>query len=215
MACTHKTNAIRGPMPKIHLKPCSAEFADDEEKNQETPCCNMPECDREATHKAPRDRSLGDYYWFCLEHVQEHNKAWNYFSGMSHIEVEDYIVRSSLWDRPTWRHDNFSGMEDHLHRKSSQTYHFMDKEPEQEQARRHPSIDRHSPEFEALVIMGLEPPLDLSLIKARYKKLVKKHHPDINGGSAESEELLKSINMAYTILKLAYAQFEKLPSQET
>ena len=62
------------------------------------------------------------------------------------------------------------------------------------------------------MIMGLEPPLSLAGIKARYKELVKKYHPDINRDDPKAEELLKSVNMAYTILKLNYEKFEELPS---
>jgi DnaJ-class molecular chaperone len=58
--------------------------------------------------------------------------------------------------------------------------------------------------------MGLAPPVTLDGIKARYKELAKKYHPDLNAACRQSEELLKSINMAYTILKMAYGKFEKL-----
>lgn len=55
--------------------------------------------------------------------------------------------------------------------------------------------------------------MDLKIIKARYKELAKKHHPDLNKGSNKSEELLKEINMAYTILKVAFEKFEDLPQR--
>lgn len=58
--------------------------------------------------------------------------------------------------------------------------------------------------------MGLAPPVDLRLIKTRYKELAKKHHPDLRPDDPEAEELLKRINMAYTILKIAYEKFEKI-----
>ena len=70
-----------------------------------------------------------------------------------------------------------------------------------------------TPEFEALSIMGLEPPITLDGIKARYKELAKQYHPDLNQGDKKAEDLLKSINMAYTILKLSYAKFEKLEAR--
>ena len=68
----------------------------------------------------------------------------------------------------------------------------------------------NTPEHEAMAIMGLKPPLDLSTIKAKYKELVKRYHPDINRGDSKAEEMLKSINMSYTILKLAYDKYEKI-----
>lgn len=38
-------------------------------------------------------------------------------------------------------------------------------------------------------------------IKAAYRKLAKEHHPDLNGGSEESEAKFKQINEAYEALK--------------
>src|SRR6185437_1908858 len=40
--------------------------------------------------------------------------------------------------------------------------------------------------------------------KARYKELVKQHHPDSHGGDKVAEERLKIINQAYTTLKASY-----------
>jgi DnaJ-domain-containing protein 1 len=200
-------------MPKIQLKPRSAEFADDKNTPAERRC-EMPGCPDAGEQKAPRDRSLAGHYWFCLEHVQEYNKAWDFFSGMSQQEIENQIVRSMLWDRPTRRYDGFAALEESLHRKAWQTYNYTDKEPPKEApGKQPPPIDRNTPEFQAMAIMGLEPPLTMKVIKTRYKELAKKHHPDVNGGSQESEELLKSINMAYTILKLSFEKFAELPER--
>ena len=201
-------------MPKIRLKPQSAEFADDKKIKPER-CCDMPGCNIEAAHKAPKDRTLSEYYWFCFEHAQEYNKAWNYFTGLSQRDIEDHIVRSALWDRPTWRYDTFADLENHLRKKAWQTYHHTDKEPPKGDTTGQNSIGYGTPEFEAMAIMGLEPPLTLTNIKTRYKELVKKHHPDINrDDQKKAEELLKSINMAYTILKLAYEKYEQLPEEK-
>ncbi len=38
-------------------------------------------------------------------------------------------------------------------------------------------------------------------IKARFKELVKIHHPDANGGDSRSEEKLREILQAYNYLK--------------
>lgn len=37
-------------------------------------------------------------------------------------------------------------------------------------------------------------------IKAAYRKMAKKYHPDLNGGSAEAEAKMKEVNEAYNIL---------------
>jgi DnaJ-class molecular chaperone len=53
---------------------------------------------------------------------------------------------------------------------------------------------------DALATLDLEQPYTRAELKRRYITLVKRHHPDANGGSKESEERLKSINQAYTYL---------------
>ena len=63
-----------------------------------------------------------------------------------------------------------------------------------------------------MALMGLEPPLDEEEIKRRYKELVKKHHPDRNKGCADSEDLLKEINMAYTVLKESFQRYKDIES---
>ncbi|MCC6598238.1 MAG: J domain-containing protein [Alphaproteobacteria bacterium] len=179
----------------------------------------MPGCREAAEHRAPKDRGLGTHYTFCLEHVREYNKAWNFFEGMSPHEVEEHMHKSLYGDRPTWAYGVNGDAEEALYRKAWQTHNFTDKEPppsgrRKESARQQGFGERKdAPEHEALAIMGLEPPVVLAEIKTRYKMLAKKHHPDLNGGCIKSQELLKQINMAYTILKLAYQKFEELPDR--
>ena len=50
--------------------------------------CDHPDCAEAGEHRAPRDRGLKEYYWFCLEHVRAYNAAWDYFRGMSATEIE-------------------------------------------------------------------------------------------------------------------------------
>ena len=71
-------------------------------------------------------------------------------------------------------------------------------------------VESGTPEFEALAIFGLSPPLNLEDIKTRYKELAKKHHPDLNKGCQKSEEQLKKVNMSYTVLKLAFQKFGQI-----
>lgn len=196
-------------MPRIHLKPFSPEYADGSGKAEEAARrCDMPGCAAGGTHKAPKSRSLSDYYWFCYQHVEEYNRAWDFFSGMSQKDIEGQIVRSTLWDRDTRRYDGMAALEANLYRKAWQTYHFTEKKPPKEKTT--VGISSDSPEFQAMAIMGLEPPLAMTTIKMRYKELVKKYHPDVNRDDPGAEELLKSINMAYTILKIACEKYEKM-----
>jgi hypothetical protein len=196
-------------MPRINLKPNSPHFAEDGKAAEAPPrCCDMPGCAEAGEFKAPKDRGLNQYYYFCLPHVQEYNKAWDYFSGMSAADVEAQIFKANIWDRPTRRFDNFANLEEMLRRKAGEFRADPGETRQQERPKTPPPGAAATPEFEAMAIMGLEPPLSLAAIKTRYKALVKKHHPDVNQGDAQSGELLKSINMAYTILKAAYEKYE-------
>ncbi|HPD82850.1 MAG: J domain-containing protein [Alphaproteobacteria bacterium] len=202
-------------MPKINLKPNSPEFADPKRPKSKIKYCEMPGCPGEGTFRAPRDRSLTNHYWFCQDHIEEYNRAWNFFDGMNQKEVEDHILKSMFGDRPTWRYD-VDGLAAENLRRQAWEFHGMGYTDDnsyrawQEYQENQNKVDSTSPEFEALAIFGLEPPLNLDDIKRRYKELAKKYHPDLNKGCAHSEEQLKKVNMSYTVLKLAFQKFDQI-----
>lgn len=200
-------------MPRINLKPKSAEF-EDRSTGKSQQHCEMPGCTERAEYKAPKDRGLNEYHQFCLEHVREYNRAWDFFEGLSDTEIHEHMTNSLYGDRPTWKYGVDGNMEEALYRKAWQAYGRREGPQPGHERRKSGNFNAGrggAPELEALALMGLEPPLTLKDIKTRYKTLVKKHHPDLNRGCKKSEDLLKRINMAYTVLKLAYKQFEKLP----
>lgn len=175
-------------------------------------------CAAHGEFKAPKHRGLNEYYYFCLTHVQEYNKAWNFFSGMSDDEVQDHVLKSMYGFRPTWKYGVNGDAADVLRDKAWSFQYGSDHESRADDQERRKKNFReqfsgNSPEFQALAIMGLEPPVELDAIKKRYKELAKKYHPDLNKGCPQSEELLKTINMSYTILKVAYEKFEDLPDR--
>lgn len=165
--------------------------------------CDHPGCPELGEYRAPRSRDrLDQYYWFCLEHVRDYNKAWNYYAGMSDAEVEDDLRRSTTWNRPTWRFGLGDGdTRSQAFRRVRDPFGIFedDEADDRRPGSNRPSV--HSPEGRAFAIMGLEPPVTLDELKRRYKELVKKHHPDANGGDRAAEERLKSINEAYTTLR--------------
>jgi DnaJ-class molecular chaperone len=55
--------------------------------------------------------------------------------------------------------------------------------------------------LDALDALGLEEAATLSQVKARYKELVKRFHPDTNGGDRGKEERLKQVIRAYGHLR--------------
>ncbi|MEQ9326560.1 MAG: J domain-containing protein [Rhodospirillales bacterium] len=166
--------------------------------------CDHPECAAMGEFRAPMSRdNLNQYYWFCLDHVREYNKAWNYYAGMSDDEVEASRRRDVSWDRPTWP----LGLLGATGR--SQRFHFLDDPfrlfPEDGETRI--GGDRHSDsrllkpeEKQALDTLGLKAPVTRADVKLRYRELAKKYHPDLNGGDRIAEERLKRINQAYNTL---------------
>ena len=55
----------------------------------------------------------------------------------------------------------------------------------------------------ALDVLGLDETADGPAIKAQYKTLVKRFHPDANGGDRSFEDRLRDIIKAHDVLKSA------------
>lgn len=175
------------------------------EPKSETRACDHPGCAAEGAHRAPKDRSrLNEYYWFCLEHAREYNQAWDYYAGMSPDEIEKEMRRDTTWQRPTWPMGKW-GKHERVLRASvvrGMGFEFSDTAPDDELERRRRFAE--TPEGAALAVLDLTPPVDFTEIKIRYRELVKQNHPDSHGGDKHAEERLKRINQAYTTLKACY-----------
>ena len=165
----------------------------------DTGCCAVSGCRTEATHKAPKSSDeLDRYYWFCLEHVREYNASWDFYAGMDQTQIEAHRRQDVTWRRPTWplgtrqAGDLTSGrlpFED--------PFELLEKRTASRGGTNEPrnKIDK------ALEILGLSAPLSADDAKARYIQLVKRLHPDANGGDMTAEERLKLVNEAYSTLK--------------
>jgi DnaJ-domain-containing protein 1 len=162
-------------------------------------------------YRAPKGRErLNEYFWFCLDHVREYNKAWDYYAGMSEREIEQHLRSDVTWQRPTWPMGFWKARERVMHDEAMRQYGFHD--AGESKARNGgnghyaggAANRMRTPEEEALTVLDLAPPVDFPQIKARYRELAKIHHPDINGGDKTAEETLKRINQAYTTLKASY-----------
>ena len=162
--------------------------------------CDAPGCERCGEYKAPKspDR-LGEYFWFCLEHVREYNRGWNYCRDMSENDIEHTIRHATTWERPSWpfgtRRRQDAGMAGTRIRDDFEVLGFGSRAAGRKASGMPPE------QVQALSVFGLDPPVTLDEVKARYKRLVKMTHPDRNGGDRAAEERLKSINEAYTTLR--------------
>ena len=193
---------------RVKLKEKSPEFADERKSDRtRARACDMPGCREAGEHKAPKDRGLREYYFFCTQHVAEYNAAWDFFDGMSQADIENHIRQSMFGDRPTWVYTAAPDWEETLRARAQSYRDFSDDPPKREKPQGPNNI---SPEQDALEIMGLTPPVSFDKIKERYRTLMKTHHPDRNQGDKESEEIVKRVNMAYTILKAAHEKYETI-----
>jgi hypothetical protein len=163
--------------------------------------CDHPGCAAGGDFRAPRSRaSLDLFYWFCLIHVREYNAAWNYYAGMSEKEIEAEIRNDTVWQRPTWPLGSRYGTQGAHIRDDFGVYgNDGEAEASRQRNKRPPSAEEA-----ALIVFEIEPPFTLVRLKARYKELVKLHHPDSHGGDKAAEEKLKVINQAYSTLKTSY-----------
>jgi hypothetical protein len=139
---------------------------------------------------------LNQYYWFCLNHVRAYNASWDFYKGMTATEIEDEIRRSTTWQRQTWPLGTKTGNKHFTFSMHDPLGVFEEEAEEMKKARTRPP----SPEEEALRVLGLTEMPSVATLKACYKKLVKKHHPDANGGDKDAEETFKQISLAYKAL---------------
>lgn len=146
-------------------------------------------------YRAPKSpATLRDYHWFCLEHVREYNRHWNYFDGLDEADIEVIRRQDAVWHRPSWplgaRPAAFTAAVNGF---SDPVGALGEGEPAA-------SSRPRTPRDKALEKLGLDCNASLAERKARYRELVKRHHPDTNGGCKLAEERLKGINEAYRYL---------------
>jgi hypothetical protein len=170
--------------------------------------CGAPGCRLQGEYRAPfaRDR-LDQYRWFCLEHVRDYNKKWDYFAGLDASEIERHIRADTTWRRPVWplggRRNGGPQIHDPLGLREEAG---LDEKPP---PRMDGSEQLTPAERNAMGVLELSWPTTLADVKSRYKELVKLHHPDANGGARDAEEKLKRINAAYSTLRAS----EHLPAE--
>jgi DnaJ-domain-containing protein 1 len=173
--------------------------------------CDHPGCRESGEFRAPRSRTaLDEFYWFCLEHVRAYNAAWDYYRGMSAEEIERARRNDIVGDRPSWP----LGVRGHDFRVDPEQIkaafaRLFGEEFAEKRAEAPPPKRFQTEEEKALAVLDMPVTATPEELKARYKELVKRHHPDSHGGDKDMEERLKSINQAYSFLK-ARAQSEKL-----
>jgi len=195
---------------RIRVKPDQ-----DRRLRTDLPGCQWPNCAAPGTHRAPKGRLRASEYWrFCLDHVREYNNSYNFFAGMSDDAIARYQKDDVTGHRPTWKMGSLGGKRTRSSRADFREPGWAAQDPFGlfgEAATRGGGHARPSNEGRkilnaqrrALDVLGLEPDAKRADIKAKFKILVKRHHPDANGGDRGSEDRLREIIAAYNYLKSA------------
>ena len=173
--------------------------------------CDHPSCHEKGEYKAPKDRRLKEYYWFCLKHVQEYNAKWNYYAGETPEEEAEQVKRKmhfnrkfqskvhyqfgyDLWDDAEFFDRGYARNTDSNEEYSRDGIYFTVQE-------------RQYIRVLEMNIRDITP----DSLKKQYKKMAKKYHPDINHDDEKAEEKFKQISAAYHALK---DKFDRLPNYD-
>ena len=185
---------------KIRVKP-----GKDRRPKTGGPQCQWAGCKEKATHRAPKGRENEREYWrFCLAHVRQYNQSYNFFKGMNDASVMAYQKDAITGHRPTWmmgtgktrvRADfrDFGAGGD--------PFGLFGEGLRAEQKARAETRPVRNAERKALDTLGLDAGATKHQVKTRFKELVKRHHPDANGGDRSTEDRLVEIIQAYNYLK--------------
>lgn len=181
--------------------------------------CDHPGCREAGVYRAPKGRDRENEYWhFCLEHVRAYNQSYNFFSGMSDEALRAYERDAHVGHRPTWSMGRNGGPSAEARNKADRrrganrgwasgfefddAFHMFDEEGGP-RAKAEPKRELKKVEMKSLEAMNLSAGATPDEIKARYKELVKRLHPDANGGDRSTEDKLREIIQAYNYLRSA------------
>ena len=170
--------------------------------------CDHAGCRAAASTRAPKSRDLmAEHYWFCQPHAAEYNRNWNFFAGMSEGEVLARMTEDqTTGGRPTW-----SVKSGGRNREAAASRGFFrdafgifgpDKTREND-ARAAYEKRLGKMERGALADLDLDATADGPAIRVRYTELVKRCHPDANGGDRSAEHKLQRVIKAYKTLQKA------------
>ncbi len=171
------------------------------------PCAHAG-CQAPGEFRAPHGRGAsfdgpGDWQWLCLDHVRAFNSGYNFFSGMSPEEISEAQNPYGGWDRETRafatgggdRPPRWADFTDPLDAIGARFRRATADDPRRD-GRELSQADRRS-----LKLLGLGVDADRRALRQRYADLLRRYHPDHNGGDRSHEKALQAVIEAYTQLK--------------
>ena len=170
--------------------------------------CDHPGCRLAGTTKAPKSRDMmNEHYWFCTAHAAEYNRSWDFFAGMNESQIRAHQAKSVGGDRPTWAFGASRNSREAAAARTRSERDFNDpfgmfaaqkRKSESAPERKLGKLERN-----ALADMDLDISADAEAIRTRYIELVKRCHPDTNGGDRSAEHKLQRVIKAYAVLRKA------------
>ncbi len=172
--------------------------------------CDEPGCREAGEFRAPlapgNFDGPGAWRWLCLDHVRAFNAGYNYFRGMSADEIAEAQTPFAGWERETRafttsgadRPPRWADFSDPLDAISGR---FRATMPQDRQDGRALSVENRRD----LKTLGLNIDADRRALRTRYSELVRRYHPDRNGGDRSHERALTEVIAAYGRLKGATA----------
>ena len=158
--------------------------------------CDQFGCEKKGEFKAPKSINSKEKYNFCLEHVKEYNKRWDYFAGKSQSEIYQFLKNEMYQNKPT---KPMSYKISHNVNFEFNFGNFFNVNKNYSKNIQNKNVDEKI--LKALNLFKLKTPLKIDKLKKRYNELVKKNHPDLHGGDIKKNNLLKKINNYYKILQ--------------
>lgn len=175
--------------------------------------CAVPGCREPGEFRAPGAApgdfdGPGEWLYFCLDHVRAHNAAYNYFDGMTAEEIYRAQHPLSGWDRETRafahggadRPPKWSDFADPIDAIGARFKDGMRTARGEAPGTRFSAAERR-----ALDVLGLNQHADLRALRQNYSMLVRRYHPDRNGGDRSHEARLQHVIEAYQLLKRSSA----------
>ena len=141
------------------------------------------------SNRLPGDKA--GWQFFCLTHVRAFNARYNFFDGLSPDEIHEAQSPLAGWERVVTE-------------KGRQAFHFGDVHEvfgAAARAARRPVRWPEAADARALGALGLDDSADAAAVRRTYKALVRRYHPDSNGGDRTHEGKLQAIVAAYTHLR--------------
>jgi hypothetical protein len=193
---------------KIRIGPRSRRSA----AEAEPPRCEHPGCTEPGPHRAPKGRgSEGRFWQFCMAHVREYNQSYNYFAGMTDDAILSYQKDALIGHRPTWKLGENAASGKRSPRKTAEDSVYVDPFDlfsGSDKGKKRAKAEAQQPKYGPLTLrafetLSLEVTAGPDAIRLRYKELVKRFHPDANGGDRSLEDRFREIIAAYNTLKTA------------